>query len=78
MAPRIVDSQALFESQSRIINWRDHDLIAFDRHADTLIDTQARFPCHRGRQANTQIIPPLFDIQHGFGHDGPPRPMYKQ
>jgi hypothetical protein len=68
----IIGSQALFQGKPRIINPRDDDLIAFNRYAHALIDMQVRFPRHRSRQANTQIITPLFDIQNRFYHDNTP------
>ena len=72
MALWIIGSQALFQGKPRIINRRDDDVIAFNRYAHALIDMQVRFPRHRSRQANTQIVTPLLDIQNGFGHDTAP------
>ncbi len=68
----VVGSQALLEGRSRILNRRDDYMVAFDRYTHTLIDVQMRFPRHCGRQANTQIVAPSFDVQYGFDHDPPP------
>jgi hypothetical protein len=69
VALRIKASQALLQGKPRIVDWRDDNMIAFNRHAHALIDMEVRYPRHRGRQANTQIVAPLFDAQDSFGHE---------
>jgi hypothetical protein len=59
----------MFQGKPRITNRRDDDLIAFNRYAHALINMQVRFPRHRCRQADTQIVTPLFNIQNGFDHN---------
>ena len=65
----IIDSQTLFQTELCGIEWRNDDLIAFDRYPHALIDMEMCLPRHCCRQTNAQIVAPLFDIKDCFGHD---------
>jgi hypothetical protein len=53
MASRIIDRQSFLETEMDIGHGRNHDLIAFDRNPDPLIDAQMRSAGYCRRQTDT-------------------------
>jgi hypothetical protein len=68
MARRIEGRQALFKSEMDISQGRNQDLITVNRNPNPLINAQMRRTSNRRRQANTQVITPLLDIENCFCH----------
>jgi hypothetical protein len=62
-------SQSLFQRQMGIGDRPDHHLTAFDRNANALMGMQMRFAGDGRGQSDAEIVAPLLDVKHRFGHD---------
>ncbi len=68
MPRRIEKREPLLKGEWRIGNGSYHNLPAFHRHTNPLVDAQMRLTGDCRWQTDTQIVAPLFDIENGHGH----------
>ena len=68
VASRIEQRKALFQGHGGICDGGDDNLSSLDRHSHALINLEVRRHGDGRRQSNAEIVSPLLESEHCFGH----------